>query len=210
VTDTVIASLLVYKLWDARRKIVSFESSNLKQPLERLIRTSIETGAATALLAAATLAAYLADKTSNISPCIGEVLGRTYTLTLLFILLQRRTIGDDVERRPTRRPFGFPKAGSSAAHRSGGTGSGSGSGASASAPGGRRRSAKPTPIKVASSKVVRFVSPAPTPVELESFAPSRESRAALSPGLFTLGSFSDPGGDEADGTEKGEFGRHEG
>lgn len=85
--DCLIALLLVYHLHAARQQVARFESSNLVKPLERLIYSSLETGAATALVAILTLVTYLADKSSNVSPAIGFSLGRVYSLTTIFCLL---------------------------------------------------------------------------------------------------------------------------
>ena len=131
------------------------------------------------------------------------MLGRTYTLTLLFILLQRRTIGDDLERRPTRRRFAFPKLSASPQPSNNIS---SADKTSSGASGKRRKPTKPTPIKVTTHKQVRFLSPVPTPLELQEFERQSQSRAALSPSLFTLGSFqSDAGGEVEDVAEKGEY-----
>lgn len=69
----------------------------------------------------------------------------------------------------------------------------------------KSRKAAPRPIKVTTHKSVRFVSPVPTPLELQEFAESQvASRAALSPSLFTLGSF-ESRGEDVDGVEKGDY-----
>ena len=55
VTDALVAVLLLWRLWGARRQIKQYESSTLSKPLEKLMYTSVETGGITATLAVAGL-----------------------------------------------------------------------------------------------------------------------------------------------------------
>lgn len=58
-TDALVAAMLLWKLWGARRQIRQYESSMLTKPVERLMVTSVEKGGVTATLAVAGLITYV-------------------------------------------------------------------------------------------------------------------------------------------------------
>lgn len=88
-TDVGIAAALLVFLLRARSEAVKFEGSQLRGPLNRMIKLTIETGGLTTAWALVALIVYLHDNTSNEAVAMGYCLGRLYALTMLYSLNQR-------------------------------------------------------------------------------------------------------------------------
>ncbi|KAJ7089475.1 hypothetical protein C8R44DRAFT_892433 [Mycena epipterygia] len=86
VTDISIALAL---LLEFRRIKSSFEKT--RSLLDRLVKQTIQTGAATATIAVAVLVAFLGNHETNVSTGIAYCLGRVYCLTMLANLNFRKT-----------------------------------------------------------------------------------------------------------------------
>ncbi|KAK7007626.1 hypothetical protein R3P38DRAFT_3028400 [Favolaschia claudopus] len=84
VANVALALLLVFQL---RKMQSSFQST--QSIIQRLIRSAIQTGGITSILALTSLITYLAEKSSNVTVAFGYPLGRVYTITLLYNLNMR-------------------------------------------------------------------------------------------------------------------------
>lgn len=85
--DVCIAVFLVFQL----RTMQGF-TKNTRKMIRRLTFAAIETGSITASWALIALAVFLATPTSNIDVGIAYVLGRLYSITLLFNLIYRKPL----------------------------------------------------------------------------------------------------------------------
>ncbi|KAF9031233.1 hypothetical protein BDZ89DRAFT_984848, partial [Hymenopellis radicata] len=84
VTDILIASLLI---WQLHHMKTSFKTT--EHLIQRLMRTSMQTGTTTSVIALCALISYLVNNTSNVGTGLCFILGRIYILTLLFNLTLR-------------------------------------------------------------------------------------------------------------------------
>ncbi|KAF7327368.1 hypothetical protein MKEN_00314400 [Mycena kentingensis (nom. inval.)] len=84
--DLAIAAALLWEFVHVRPAM-----RDTRNALDRLVSTTIQTGAATATLALAALLGYLLDEESNVPVGIAFCLGRTYMLSMLVNLNIRRT-----------------------------------------------------------------------------------------------------------------------
>ncbi|KAF7337425.1 hypothetical protein MSAN_02269000 [Mycena sanguinolenta] len=85
VADLSIAAALLWQLWKARPTLVE-----TRRVLDRLMALTVQSGAATAMVAVAVLVAYLLDEESNITVGFAYTLGRVYMVSMLANLNVRR------------------------------------------------------------------------------------------------------------------------
>lgn len=76
VTDLGIMACLLWFLIRARNEATRFSGSQLRGPLNRMIRLTIESGGLTTVWAVVALIVYLHDSSSNASVSMGFILGR--------------------------------------------------------------------------------------------------------------------------------------
>ncbi|KAJ7642023.1 hypothetical protein FB45DRAFT_826272 [Roridomyces roridus] len=81
-------------VWQLRSMKPPFKET--QSVIHRLIRTALQTGAVTATFATIVLILYLIDEDSNVTVGVGFVLGRVYTLTMLYNLHGRPRIQSGV------------------------------------------------------------------------------------------------------------------
>ncbi|KAK7034497.1 hypothetical protein VNI00_012344 [Paramarasmius palmivorus] len=95
VTDIAITSVLIWRLYKMKTTFKHTESL-----VYRVIRTSVQTGATTCIIATITLITFLVNTSSNVETAFAFILGRTYVLTLLFNVNLRMSNRDAKESEP--------------------------------------------------------------------------------------------------------------
>ncbi|KAF7337421.1 hypothetical protein MSAN_02268600 [Mycena sanguinolenta] len=86
---------LIWLLWRARSTVVE-----TRRVLDRLMALTVQSGAATAMVAVAALIAFLLDEKSNITVGIAYTLGRVYVVNMLENLNVRRSAQSSHSRFP--------------------------------------------------------------------------------------------------------------
>ncbi|KAF9479817.1 hypothetical protein BDN70DRAFT_664028 [Pholiota conissans] len=87
-TDICITAALAWKLLYQERSL----SLHTKHLIRRIAAFSIMTGTVTCAVALTALITFLISPVAGVSPCFGFIIGRVYTLTMLFTLLFRDKI----------------------------------------------------------------------------------------------------------------------
>ncbi|KAF8916491.1 hypothetical protein CPB85DRAFT_1432170 [Mucidula mucida] len=85
ITDILIALVLIWQLYNMKTSFKTTE--NL---IQRLMRSAMQTGSTTSVVALCVLISYLVNTSSNIETAFAFILGRVYILTLLYNLNIRK------------------------------------------------------------------------------------------------------------------------
>ncbi|KAK0203558.1 hypothetical protein DFS33DRAFT_1383804 [Desarmillaria ectypa] len=85
VTDIAIAAVLIWQLYNMKTSFKSTEGL-----IQRLMRSAMQTGSTTSVVAVLVLITYLVNNESNIETGFAFILGRLYILTLLYNLNVRK------------------------------------------------------------------------------------------------------------------------
>ncbi|KAK1231446.1 hypothetical protein PQX77_005426 [Marasmius sp. AFHP31] len=88
-TDVGITLILILRLYSMKTSFKQTETI-----IQRLIRTSMQTGSTTCVVAIITLITYLINNASNVETAFAFILGRVYVLTLLYNVNLRATNRD--------------------------------------------------------------------------------------------------------------------
>jgi hypothetical protein len=84
--DWAIAGMLVWEIQRRRTRATLFRTDGI---IRRLTKNAIRTGSVTSLVATMSLVAYFAAPKTNVTVAFGIVLGRFYTLTMLYNINNR-------------------------------------------------------------------------------------------------------------------------